>query len=98
MSTYPEEFSRLEEENAKLKAELDKQKNISANKEKWYLTEYDKHRWIPVAERLPKEAKEIWTATPDGVIERWYWTDTLYEKDRIRRIFTHWKPIILPEQ
>lgn len=58
--------SRLEKENkelkianAQLQAELDREKNISRNMEKCYLIEYNKHRWIPVSERLPEKGGNV---------------------------------------
>lgn len=85
--------------------EIEKEAENGAESEKAWVKKYSElqavveaNRWIPVTERSPEEAIEIWAANPNGVIERWYWTDTLYEKNRLRRLFTHWKPIILPEQ
>lgn len=59
--------------------------------------ELDKHRWIPVAERLPedKESVDIYLDNGNRVTcfnftEHW---ETRFAPLNI----THWKPIILPE-
>ncbi len=92
-----------------LETELERQKNISANMEKCYLAEYNKHRWIPVSERLPWEkgryficekdlhelrCRELWFQ--DG---KWFHGNktSLYSSFGTKERITHWKPIILPE-
>ena len=69
--------------------------------------ELDKHRWIPVRERLPEEHEDIvvcykhhfnqqsFPNMPDALRI----IDTSYYKDRfeLEEEVTHWKPIILPE-
>ena len=82
MSTYPEEFKALEEENERLKAEL------------------EKHRWIPVSERLPKDSYRILAFGEDGYgykIVAAITYDLEFEKFRILKNVTHWKLIILPK-
>lgn len=68
--------------------------------------ELDKHRWIPVSERLPKNVREKidviakqTLASGKVTIKRltnieWSFVDTFPESIKI----THWKPVILPEQ
>ena len=64
--------------------------------------ELNKHRWIPVGERLPEHESKVLVS--DG---RYCWTDRYrYGKGRWECLipgggdnveYTHWKPIILPE-
>ena len=53
--------------------------------------EIEKHRWIPVSERLPKAGRHVLLL--DSKTGRVYvsWTSKACE-ERV----THWKPIILP--
>ncbi len=62
--------------------------------------ELDKHRWIPVSERLPKDEYSILAYGNDGfgykiVANTSY--NLEFKKFRILSKVTHWKPIILPE-
>lgn len=65
--------------------------------------ELDKHRWIPVEERLP-ESEGYYLAAEDGRFGE-YWYSKLggwQHGDRktsysCADCITHWKPIILPE-
>ncbi|KKM82685.1 hypothetical protein LCGC14_1317020 [marine sediment metagenome] len=67
---------------------------------RWQLqAELDKHRWIPVSERLPKDEYDIFAYGYDGygykiVINTSY--NLEFKKFRILSEVTHWKPIILP--
>ncbi len=63
--------------------------------------ELEKHCWIPVSERLPKDEYDILAYGYDGygykiVINTSY--NLEFKKFRILSEVTHWKPIILPEQ
>jgi len=61
--------------------------------------EIEKHRWILVSERLPKEKGYINVANAKLQIPRsWYWTNTNAEADRLKAFYTHWKPIVLPAE
>ena len=63
-------------------------------------SQLDKHRWIPVTERLPKKGDEVFVL--GGKIGR---TGCWNGKSwigfgitvRFKKAITHWKPIILPE-
>ena len=59
--------------------------------------ELDKHRWIPVVERLPETtgAYQVIRKINDYPSTRMY---NVHNKDwRSNDIVTHWKPIILPK-
>lgn len=81
MSTYPEEFKALEEENERLQTEL------------------EKHRWIPVSERLPEDDSSAYLFLHEsGSIHQGIPSCDLFGPDgKLWSSITHWKPIILPE-
>ena len=56
--------------------------------------ELDKHRYIPVIERLPKFGQWILTYNPKYKPKV---SVNIEAGDRNRDDYTHWKPIILPE-
>ena len=60
--------------------------------------ELDKHRWIPVTERLPEESgwRETITNTRPEPISCYYSIET--KSWETTRIITRWKPIILPKE
>ncbi len=70
--------------------------------------ELDKHRWIPVSERLPKKSKTghpqqteyvyLYTGKK-SMIEAFYdyYYKEWYNSDGTSVQGTHWKPIILPK-
>jgi hypothetical protein len=62
-------------------------------------TELDKHRWIPVSERLPDRKGlylVLWHSTNDGVTQIRTCDEYIFDKNDSWE-FTHWKPIILPK-
>ena len=79
----------------------------------WYVRNYrlqaenEKHRWIPVRERLPKSPTQYLvcdmrldsTELPFvGIATRWSQAKGFYLESGEQIQVTHWKPIILPEQ
>ncbi len=65
--------------------------------------ELEKHRWIPVTERLPENVDDIELMYPDGLIIKGYYSRSSfypnYDIDIEHDSVTHWKPIIsLKEQ
>ena len=59
--------------------------------------ELEKHRWIPVSERLPESSGVVLVLLSDGNIIQAisaYWVNY---KGWLNQSITHWKPIILPE-
>ncbi len=69
--------------------------------------ELDKHRWIPVSERLPKDDHQVWilydiseytyNAYYDSVYNNWHIFDYSGGYKKAEDKPTHWKPIILPK-
>jgi len=60
--------------------------------------ELDEHRWIPVGERLP-EGVGVWLVLKkDGMPESFRKNDDSVLWRGFAEKYTHWKPIILPEQ
>lgn len=69
--------------------------------------ELEKHRWIPVSERLPEDGQFCHLYMPEFNSncpqKGWYlpdkkvWMTLLKSHNRTRKV-THWKPIILPEK
>ncbi len=70
----------------------------------------EKHRWIPISERLPKNVATVWvllnakavdSLAPAlgfyGEMEENNWGWELFGQGILSEV-THWKPIILPEQ
>ena len=106
--TIAHQAERIEQ----LQAELEQQADfLSLAKEQMdaYQAELDKHRWIPVTERLPKEGY-LWFCyektgyTYDGYYQPqyklWEMFDPCggYSKIDVGSPPTHWKEIILPDQ
>jgi hypothetical protein len=113
---YKSEIQSIRIKNRKLSAALDKanKRIYELRKERKHLRikdetrlelleELAQHRWIPVSERLPSEAKpknrakrlyfsepthNVWSATYDYENYRW---------PPMPKSVTHWKLIILPE-
>lgn len=103
------EYQQLQAENAGLNKDLDLHNVIVATYKAEFQqlrAENDKHRWIPVSERLPEDKVEvIGLFVRDGDIsirqvDYWYaqhkWRNE--NGDTIVIPPTHWKPIILPGQ
>ncbi len=76
---------------------------------RWQLqAELDKHRWIPVSERLPKAENETYFFVLLGTFAssgRWYNDKTFFVPGLVEEVqscgdegITHWKPIISPDQ
>ena len=65
--------------------------------------ELDKHRWIPVSERLPEKTKEdlrpkLLVYNEDGIaVQEWRHYDFGWSFSDDTGEPTHWKPISLPE-
>ena len=74
--------------------------------------ELEKHRWIPVSERLPKDDGQVWILYEKTgyTYNAFYDQNVLHFSQKTWQIFdysggykkaevepTHWKPIILPE-
>ena len=94
---------------AKLQAELDKKKEavktltvfhedakkqIKTWTDRWNDLR-EENRWIPVEEQLPKGEGRVLVFHP---IRRYRITSAEFLQDCMKLGYTHWKPIILPEQ
>ena len=58
--------------------------------------ELDKYRWIPVSKRLPNSTEKV--LCTDGTL---MWEDCYlqqHEKWRLNEKYTHWRPLILPQE
>lgn len=57
------------------------------------------YRWIPAEERLPGEKDKRIIVANNRVLTMscLQWGNTDLEVQSLKRFFTHWKPIILPE-
>ena len=101
-------INNLKAENKQLRAEMDKwnlsTKNIEEDltfeaEAKQLQAEVEKHRWIPVSERLPEDDKPCLILLISGNIIQGIPSCDLFGPDGILwRSVTHWKPIVLPEQ
>ncbi len=91
MTDYPIEFKDLEEENKRLKTEL------------------ERHRWIPVSKRLPKNICDVWIVLKAEATDSYVGGVGFYGKDEngfgweiygngLLTKVTHWRSIILPEE
>lgn len=62
--------------------------------------ELEKHRWIPVSERLPEDDSSAYLFLHEsGNVHQGIPSCDLYGPDgKLWHSITHWKPIILPEQ
>ena len=71
---------------------------VHFKREQQLQAELDKHRWIPVTERLPKIGQEVllYSVKFEGskLCVLIWWREALEELVE----FTHWKPITLPEE
>ena len=77
-------------------------KVIVMSVEKWHQLQADleKHRWIPVSEKLPKHGCSILACGKDGYgyeICAVVSYNLEFNKFRVLTDVTHWKPIALPE-
>ena len=74
--------------------------------------ELDKHRWIPVSEKLPEDDSQVWICYEKTgyTYNAYYDQNVLHFSQKTWQIFdysggyrkaevnpTHWKPIILPK-
>ncbi len=72
--------------------EHEKEKNIQLQ------SQLDKHRWIPVSERLPEEAGFYLVAKlPEEKIFVWWCQEPIKWDFKFRNV-THWKSIYLPSK
>ncbi len=60
--------------------------------------ELDKHRWIPVSERLPENIPITLVLFDSGNIIQAICADWVNIEGKLNEHITHWKPIILPEK
>lgn len=56
----------------------------------------DAQRWIPVGERLPEEAQEIYAREYNGIFTHFKYSKRLYEI--FIRHYTHWRPLPQPPE
>ena len=102
-----EPLERLTKENEQLQTELSDAKENTKNNAVAFSNlsdKLDKHRWIPVSERLPEETGSYETTDGQQIFESMFlvpmkptWPDEPDHCPEFPSHVTHWKPIIMPK-
>ncbi len=99
------EFNLLQSELDKAKEALKEAEGALVDSVKLFVKEVDKHRWIPVAERLPERGKQVvYCDMETGYVyvgylnkpNQWWYFGVNTDKEIAEKDITHWRPIILP--